>query len=178
MRYTRDNAMAALILAFFACMWFGWAQERPPSSWRRPLLIGAIASVILVVLGARVSWQLRSSSSVFSASEASRRYGIVVRVETVIAAVGSTAIFSSGRSEYLAPWICLVVGVHMWPIAAVLRSPSFLVLGGVLTVVAVSAVVVSGHTDVAASAITGAGAGSALACFSGVNAALARWSRG
>ncbi|WP_131747005.1 hypothetical protein [Frankia sp. Cppng1_Ct_nod] len=170
--------MVALILAFFACMWFGWAQEMPPSSWRQPLLAGAIVSLIILLLGALAVWQLWSSGSVFGTPEASRRYGFIVRVETVITAVGSAAIFFSGRSDYLAPWICLVVGVHMWPVASVLHSPSFLALGGVLIVVSVFAVVMSQHADVAASAITGAGVGSALVCFAGANAALALRARG
>jgi hypothetical protein len=29
MQYTRDAAMSALILGFFASSWFGWAQEKP-----------------------------------------------------------------------------------------------------------------------------------------------------
>jgi hypothetical protein len=40
--YARDSAMTALILGFFASCWFGWAQERPPASWRGPLIAGAV----------------------------------------------------------------------------------------------------------------------------------------
>jgi hypothetical protein len=61
--------------------------------------------------------------------------------------------------------VCLVVGVHFWPMAPVLQSPSLMALGALLTVVAVVAVLVSRTTAVAASAVTGAGAGPALLGF-------------
>jgi hypothetical protein len=72
-----------------------------------------------------------------------------------------------GRGEYIAAWVCLVVGVHFWPMAPVLKSPSLVALGALLTVIAVAAVLVSRRTGVAPSAVTGAGAGVALLGFAG-----------
>jgi hypothetical protein len=66
-----------------------------------------------------------------------------------------------------------VVGVHFWPMAPVLKSPSLVALGALLTVVAVAAVFVSRHTGVAPGAITGAGAGVALLGFASWAAASA-----
>jgi preprotein translocase subunit SecG len=60
-----------------------------------------------------------------------------------------------------------VVGVHFWPLAAVLKSPSLIVLGTLLMVAAVVAILISRRTGVAPSAITGAGAGTALLGFAG-----------
>lgn len=58
-----------------------------------------------------------------------------------------------------------MVGVHLWPMAPVLQSPSLVALGALLTVVAVAAVLVFRPAGVAQSAITGAGAGIALLGF-------------
>jgi hypothetical protein len=96
-----------------------------------------------------------------------RQYGIIVGVEFGAAAVGAAVISLCGRGEYIAAWVCLVVGVHFWPMAPVLKSPSLVALGVLLAVVAVAAVVVSRRTGVVPSAVTGAGAGAALLGFAG-----------
>jgi hypothetical protein len=165
MQYTRDGAMSALILGFFASSWFGWAQEKPPPGWRSPLIVGTVLSLIVASAGAVYAWRNWSSGSVLSEPDAMRQYGIIVGVEFGTAAAGAGVIALWGRGEYIAAWVCLVVGVHFWPMAPVLKSPSLVVLGALLTVVAVAAVFVSRHTGVALSAITGAGAGVALLGF-------------
>jgi hypothetical protein len=40
--FLRDAAMTAAVLGFFASAWFGWAQDDPPRSWRRPLVAGSV----------------------------------------------------------------------------------------------------------------------------------------
>lgn len=168
---TRDSAMSALILGFFASSWFGWAQERPPAAWRSPLIAGAVLSLAVAVVGAVVAWQNWSGDSALAEPGAMRRYGILVGVEFGVAAAGAAAIALLGRPEYLAPWICLVVGVHFWPMAPVLKSPSLIVLGALLSTVAVVAVVASRRSGLAPSALTGAGAGVALLGYAAWSAA-------
>jgi hypothetical protein len=159
----RDNAMTALILGFFASSWFGWAQERPPAAWRTPLIVGALLSIVVAVAGAVLAWRNWSAAgSALSEPGAMRRYGIIVGVEFGVAAAGAAGIAVWGRSEYIAPWICLVVGVHFFPMAPVLKDPSLVALGVLLVAIAVAAVVVSRRTELAPSAVTGAGAGIAL----------------
>jgi hypothetical protein len=136
----RDSAMTALILGFFASSWFGWAQERPPLAWRSPLIVGALLSLIVAVAGGVLAWRNRSAAgSALSAEGALRRYGIIVGVEFGIAAAGAAGIALWGRSEYIASWICLVVGVHFLPMAPVLRNPFLVLLGLLLMAVAVAA---------------------------------------
>lgn len=137
MQYARDGAMSALVLGFFASCWFGWAQEKPPPVWRSPLIVGAALSLIVAVVGAAFG----------------------------IAAVGAAVIALCGGGEHIAARVCLVVGVHFWPMSPVLKSPSLVALGALLAGVAVGAVLVSRTTAVATSAITGAGAGLALLGF-------------
>lgn len=47
---TRDLLMTTAIFGFFAFMWFGWAQEKPPPAARLPLGIG-VSDVPLTLLG-------------------------------------------------------------------------------------------------------------------------------
>ena len=165
MQYTRDGAMTALILGFFASSWFGWAQEKPPPGWRSPLIVGAVLSLIVAVVGAVYAWRNWSGGSALSEPGAMRHYGIIVGVEFGTAAAGAAALALWGRGEYTAAWVCLVVGAHFWPMAPVLNSPSLVALGVLLTVVAAAAVFVSRQTGIAPSAVTGAGAGVALLDF-------------
>lgn len=161
----RDNAMTALILGFFASSWFGWAQERPPAAWRPLLIGGALLSVAVAVVGAVLAWRNWSGGSALSEPGAMRHYAIIVGVEFGVAAAGAAGIAAWGRSEYIAPWICLVVGAHFVPMAPALENPSLIVLGVLMVAIAVAAVAVSRRTGLAPSALTGVGAGVALLGF-------------
>lgn len=163
--YGRDAAMSALILGFFASSWFGWAQERPPGSWRLPLTLGAVASISVAALGGLLAWQNWSSGSALSAAGAMRMYAVTVGVEFACAGVGAALLAWRGHARHLAPWICLVVGIHFWPMAPLLEDSGLYVLGGVLVVVAVAAMLLARRTSVSPSALTGAGAGTALFLF-------------
>jgi hypothetical protein len=165
MQSVRDHAMTALILGFFASAWFGWAQERPPLAWRRPLIVGALLSVVIAVFGATLAWRSWSAGSALSEPGAMRSYGIIVGIEFGIAAVGAAGLAALGHSDDISSWICLVVGVHFLPMAPLLKNPSLVVLGALLTAVALTGVLVSRRTALAPSAITGAGAGVVLLGF-------------
>jgi hypothetical protein len=165
MQFARDDAMTALIFGFFASAWFGWAQERPPNSWRLPLILGGVLSVAVAVVGATLAWQNWSAGSALSEPGAMRNYGIIVGIEFAIAAVGAAVLAALGHSEYISVWICLVVGVHFWPMAPVLKNASLIPLGVLMAAVALTAFLVSRRTSLAPSAITGAGAGVVLLGF-------------
>lgn len=165
MQYVRDSAMIALIFGFFASSWFGWAQERPPLAWRPPLIAGSVVSLAVAVFGAVLAWQGWSDGSALSEPGAMRRYGIIVGVEFGIAAAGAFGLAALGHSIYISPWICLVVGVHFWPMAPLLKNPSLIVVGVLMTAVAMTAVLVSRRTPLAPSAVTGVGAGVVLLGF-------------
>ena len=173
MQYARDSAMTALILGFFASCWFGWAQERPPPAWRSLLIVGAVLSLVVAAVGAVVAWWKWSDGSALNESGAMRHYGIIVGIEFGVAAAGAAVNALWGRPDYLAPWICLVVGVHFWPLAPLLKNPYLVVLGALLTAAAVAALPISRRTGVTPSAITGAGAGVALLGFAVWGAASA-----
>lgn len=173
MQYVRDQAMTALVLGFFASCWFGWAQERPPKGWRLPLTAGAVLALAVATLGGMVAWQAWSGGSALGATDAMRRYGIILGAEFALAAAGSVVLVVRRRQAYLAPWICLVVGVHFWPLAALLDSPLLTVAGILLTGIAAAAIVVSRRTELLPSTVTGAGAGVTLLAVGAWSALLA-----
>jgi hypothetical protein len=161
----RDSAMTGLVLGFFASSWFGGAQERPPDPWRTPLIVGTVASLVVAVGGGVYAWRNWSSSSALGESGAMWRFIIIVWAEVIIAALGAAVLIVRRHTAYLAPWICLVVGLHFLPMAPVLENPSLLLLGGLLIAVAAVTVLVSRRTPIAPSAVTGLCAGLTLLGF-------------
>lgn len=171
--YLRDSAMSALILGFFASCWFGWAQENPPARWRTPLIAGAIGSVLIAMTGGVLAWRHWSHMSALDQPGAMARFGIVVGIEVGLAALGAGILVLAGRSASMAPWICLVVGAHFWPLAPLLKDPSLYLLGTVLVVIAIGTLLTTRRTSVIPSAIVGACAGSALLVTAGGAALMA-----
>jgi hypothetical protein len=169
MQYLRDDAMTALIFGFFASMWFGWAQEKPPPAWRRWLSIAAIVSLLVGAVGGYLAWKHWGDGSALSEPGAMRRYGITVGVEFALAGVGAAILGVRKRQDLIAPWICLVVGVHFAPLAPILKNPMLYALAALMTVVALVAVPLARRRDLVPSAITGVGAGAALLIFAVVS---------
>lgn len=165
MGHARDAAMTALIFGLFAAGWFGWAQEDPPQRWRAPLGVGSALSLLVAVAGGLYAWRNWSSASALSEPGAMRSYGILVGAEFAIAAAGAAVLALRRRAEFIAPWVCLVVGAHFFPMAPLLDNPALYVLGAVLVVIVALAVLPRTRGDRSPSAITGAGAGTALLVF-------------
>lgn len=153
--FVRDAAATCAILGFFAAVWFGWAQEAPPARLRRPLLVGSILSAIAVVVGGVLTWRHWSDGTVFD-DETGPRFGIVVAVEFVLAAVGAVVLALRGRRDLIPAWVAVVVGVHLFPLAVVLHYPMLHVVAALVTAVGLAAVPVARALRVTVSAVTGA----------------------
>ncbi|MBE1487717.1 hypothetical protein [Plantactinospora soyae] len=161
--YVRDAAMTAVIFGFFGSSWFGWAQEAPPERWRRPLIAGSVAALLTAVAGGLLAWQHWSDGSVFNSPDTGRNFGILVGIEFGLAGLGAGLLSIRERyRDLIAPWIALVVGVHFFPLAALIKFPLVHVAGVLVTLVALAAVPVVRRRPVRASAVTGVGTGAAL----------------
>lgn len=173
---TRDGAATALILGCFAAGWFAWAQAKPPSSWLPWLTAGMLASILAAIAGGVLMWRSRSGPSVMQDQSANQRYGIIVGIESALAAAGAIALGRSGHAAFIAPWMCLVVGIHFWALAPVLQDPALKALCVLFVAVALAGWFAGWRGDVAASAVTGLGAGLGLLVFAarGVFIALHR----
>jgi hypothetical protein len=160
--YLRDVAMFAAIFGFFAFVWFGWAQERPPSAWKKWLIIGMITSVVVAAGGGLLAWQNWQEPSTLNVDTVFRFYTVVVAIEFWVAVIGAVVLAVRHRRKWIPVWICAVVGIHFVPLALVFDSLLLIVLGLVLLGVAVAAYRASQRTTVEPSAVAGAGAGVAL----------------
>jgi hypothetical protein len=93
--FVRDNAATAAVFGFFASAWFGWAQEKPPTSWRNALAAGSIVSLIAVA-GGILAWRHWEDG-----------------IEFALAGAGGLVLAMRRRMDILPPWIGLVVGAFV-----------------------------------------------------------------
>jgi hypothetical protein len=154
--FLRDAAAAAAVFGFFASGWFGWAQDEPPKAWRKVLVAGSVLSLLTAVGGGVVAWRHWTGPTVFDAGTG-RVFGVVVGIELVLAVLGATLLARRRRSDLIAAWAALVVGVHLIPLASLLRYPLIGVVAALVTLVALAAVPLARARSVAVSAVTGLG---------------------
>ncbi|MEU4551149.1 hypothetical protein EV382_5738 [Micromonospora violae] len=159
--HVRDAAVTAFVFGFFASSWFGWAQEAPPRRWRPVLIAGSVLALLTAAAGVFLGWSHRSDGTVFDA-DTSRTFGIIVGIEFGFAALGAGALTLLRRGELIAPWVALVVGVHLFPVAALLDYPLIHVVGVLVTVVAIAAIFVARARALTVSAVVGLGTGVVL----------------
>jgi hypothetical protein len=159
--FVRDAAATAVIFGFFASVWFGWAQEKPPPRWRGLLIAGSVASLVTMVAGALLTWRFWRDGSAFDA-DTSRAFGIVVGVELVAAAAGAIVLTVRRRADLVAAWVALIVGLHLFPVAAIVGYGLLYLVAAAVTAVALIAVPVARSRSVPVSAVTGMTTGSVL----------------
>ncbi|MBQ0900610.1 hypothetical protein [Micromonospora sp. U21] len=159
--HVRDAAATAFVFGFFASSWFGWAQEAPLKPWRPVLIVGSVLSLLTAAAGALLAWSHWSDGTAFDA-DTSPTFGLVVGVEFGVAAVGAGLLALLGRRKLIAAWVALVVGVHLFPVAALIEYPLIHLVAALVTVTAVAAVPVARARAVAVSAMVGLGTGGVL----------------
>lgn len=160
--HLRDAAATGAIFGFFASAWFGWAQQRPPKTWRTPLTLASVGSIVLAAVGGVLAWQHWSEGSVFDQDSTARSFGIVVGIEFAAAGIGAALLSRTRRNELTPAWIALVVGIHLVPLARLLEYPLLYATAVGVVVAALAAVPVARAGELAPSAVTGVGTGSVL----------------
>jgi len=159
--FTRDAAATAAIFGFFAAGWFGWAQDHPPKAWRGILIGGSVLSMLIAAAGALFAWRHWSAGTAFS-SETGPVFGIIVGIEFALAGLGAIGLTAWGRRELVPAWVAVVVGVHLFPLAPLLRYPLLVVVAALVTAAAVAAIPLARSRSISVSAVTGLGVGSIL----------------
>ncbi|MCM4081077.1 hypothetical protein [Paractinoplanes hotanensis] len=157
----RDVPATAAIFGFFASGWFGWAQEHPPATWRPWLLTGSVTALLTMVAGAVLTWLNRDATTAFD-EDTSRSFGIVVGLEVLLAGAGAVVLHVRGRRDLVPVWIALVVGLHLFPVAALLEFPLIYLVGALVTIAALVAVPVARSRARPVSAVNGLGVGGVL----------------
>jgi hypothetical protein len=159
--FVRDAAATAAIFGFFGSVWFGWAQEHPPKPWRPWLLTGSVVSLLTMLAGGLLVWRHWSDGSAFD-EDTSKTFGVVVGIEVVLAGLGAVVLGARGRRDVVPVWIALVVGIHLFPVAAIIGYPLIHVVGALVTIAALAAIPVARSRSLPISATNGLGVGTAL----------------
>jgi hypothetical protein len=159
--YVRDAAMTAAVLGFFASAWFGWAQESPPQPWRKWLIGGSVLSLITAAIGGTVAWQNWDSGTALD-RDAARTFGIVVGLELLLSVVGALVLTRRHRGDLIAPWVALIVGLHLFPLAPLFDYPLLYVPATLVTMAAIASMPLARKGGMVTSAVTGALCGMAL----------------
>ena len=141
MQSRRDAGITALVLGFFASAWFGWGQAAPPAGLGIWLAVGCLLALVVAAVGAFVGFRSPASTAALHGRAAGRRYGVIVAIEFGLAGLGAGILGAIGQADYVPVWVCAVVGVHLLPLALLLRDLRLVALGVLITIVAVVALV-------------------------------------
>ncbi len=160
--HLRDVVMTGAVFAFTTTVWLGWALEHPPRPWRRWLFAGLGVGYALLagaIVMAVAHW---NDGTVFDDPTTTRQFAIAVGIEFLACGVGAAVLGLRRRSELIPVWIAFVVGVHFFPLAAILGYPWIDVVAVLTTGWAVAALPISRRRSLPVSAVNGAGMGVAL----------------
>jgi hypothetical protein len=131
-------------------------------------------SFLVCVAGALLAWRYWHDGTAFD-DDTARAFGIVVGIEFGAAGLGAAALAVRHHRELIPVWIAFVVGVHLFPVAVLVRYPAIHLVAALVTVAAVVSVPVARSRSITPSAVIGAATGGALlagALFSLAVAAL------
>lgn len=158
----RVVANAATIEGFFAFMWFGWGQEGPPAWASAVLGIGSVFAVLVAVAGIVLARRVRAEPAPLAGPSEGRRYGVIVGTEFASIGVGAAILGATGHAEFIAAWVCFVVGVHFVPLDRVFPGIGMIGLAVVVVLVALAATAIGASTSILPSTVVGLGAGACL----------------
>ncbi|MEU7803906.1 hypothetical protein AB0B10_32085 [Micromonospora arborensis] len=158
----RQAGLTALYLGIFAMLWFSVPAAEQPL--RGLLVVGSILALLTAVVGGVLSARLRGAGSPRDRA-ADRPYLLIVLAEFAAAGLGAAVVAAAGWSEYVPVLICLVVGLHFFPLAPLLRDPLLKPLGVAICLVAAAALVTGLASGVSAGLVVGTGAGVLLLAY-------------
>src|SRR5690625_5521748 len=160
--YLRDYTMYAAVFGFFSFVWFGWAQENPPQTWRKYLGFGSVIAFIVCAIGVYLSIQNWHAKTALSELNNFLLYLSVFYGEFIIAAIGVFLLFRFKRKDFVAPWIAFLVGIHFYALVFVFHDNSLFLLAKLMIIIAIGASIFSRKLNISKSALTGLGSGIVL----------------
>jgi hypothetical protein len=158
----RTRGVTAAIEGFFAAMWFSWGQAAAPRWLSTPLSIGSVVGIMVAVVGAVLAIRASGERTRMHDRPVRRRYSSIVGVEFTALAVGAAILAATGLADWIAVWVCAVVGVHFLPLSRILDDPILVPLGLVLCVIAGAALLVAVVTTIKPSTVIGPATGISL----------------
>jgi len=167
--YLRDYSTMVAFFGFFSMAWFGWAQEKPPERWRKYIGGATVLSLLAFLYGIYLSYTHWEEATALAETGSLTSYFIFVVLEFAVATIGAIILFRRGMKDYIAPWVCLIVGIHFFPLRYVFADFSLHLLGILLVAVAVGSVYLYRKRKAVMSATTGIGAGLSILSFAVFN---------
>lgn len=161
----RDAAVMTAVFGVAAILWFGWGQEDPPRRWRLPLGIGGGLGLAAAAVGGFLVWQHWSPQSALATESVRRAFGITCGIEFGLAGIGAAILGVTRRTQWIAPWIALVVGAHFAPLALIFQDPGLFVLAALMILTVAASLILQRRWSITPSASTGLGSGSVLLVF-------------
>lgn len=118
------SSTGAIIMGLFAAIW--WVVGVRASGYASPLtyLIPLIVTGLIIV----ISFRFRDRPGHVSPEEEARRnklVGIASGIEGVAMFVAANVLINVGWSEYVAPAMAIIVGLHFLPLARRLPAPLY-----------------------------------------------------
>lgn len=164
--YLRDYAMYAVIFGVFGFSWFGWAQESPPESWRIFLGIASSVSFIVACIGGFIAVKHWGAASALNADKKSYiRFRNIVIPEILFCFVGAMLLMALNMTEYIAPYIALIVGIHFIPLVGLFKDKSILLLALLVILSSITSVLIANQAGLTSTTIATILTGSWLFIF-------------
>ncbi|MDO9398916.1 MAG: hypothetical protein Q7T71_20415 [Herbiconiux sp.] len=135
--YLRDGVFLMGWFGLMTCVWFGWAQERPPRRAAPWLGVGSGLGILAALGGGFLVWRTWSSPSALEGQYPA--FGVLVGIEVLLAAVACLVLWRTGRRRWFSLAVGLVVAVHFVPLGILLDDPGLIVLGLVQSVLVIAA---------------------------------------
>ena len=141
-------ASGIFFMAFFGAYW-GFISAvfmNSPFQFIAFLVVGLVTLVLFGIGGILLKYALSLPKmlSQEDATEAKRIwvwFGIIFGIEFVLIAISSTLLSTFQRDVFIAPSIALIVGIHFLPLSRLFRVPVFSITGGLLSVLALVALI-------------------------------------
>ena len=165
-RYLRDYAMYAVIFGIFGFSWFGWAQESPPESWRIFLGIASSLSFVVACVGGVIALKHRDKASALGTDKKNYlRFRNIVIPEVLLSFIGGVLLMFTNKTEYVAPYISFIVGVHFLPLVSLFRDRGLFILALLVIFSSVISVFISDQLQLTPTTIAATASGASLFLF-------------
>lgn len=139
---TRGMAAGAAVLAYFGLAWAGWGVSGVPAAVMIPVMVVAGLCFVALVTGTVVVFRAARTRPPGGMDRSAGRgvgwrFGLIVLAEFVVIGVVARLLAASGHEEVLPAFICLVVGLHLFPLRRLFGVAMYDVTGGALCAIAV-----------------------------------------
>jgi len=130
----RLSSISALVMGAFAAIWWLIGVRSAGLPWPVPYLVPGFFSLAIPVAAIR-TWGANDSTLTSHGQNPGRVIGIASGMEGAAILVAVIVLANTGRQDYAAPVIAMIVGLHFVPIARGLRAKVYHLPVGLLVAI-------------------------------------------